>query len=375
MDADGKSVGGFGNDVLFDPKIIAAARLGRGVYSDAVFQEEPVRVFTAPAPRFGEGFVVQVARELRDYRELARVQWVTLLTVLPFALLLAALGGRFLTGRAMRPIATMADAAARIGGGDFERRIEVAGDDEFAHLGRRFNEMAISLGLSFQEQKAAYGKLEEAYELQRRFVADASHELRTPLTRLQLATSEALADESADAKRALTVADESGRSMSKLVKQLLDLARADAGELQPKRVPLDLRALAADVVSELPAVRPDVQLDLSEEPIPVSVDPDQMARVLQNLLENARRHTQPEGRITVRVAPGVLEVSDSGEGIPPEHLPRVRERFYRADAARAREVGGSGLGLAIVDETIKAHGFTMDIASTPGSGTHVQIRF
>lgn len=373
---DGRALTGPPGDVPFDSKAIERARREGPTYTEVSFGGEPVRVFSVPAvERFGDGAVVQVARELRDYRALARVQWITLLTVLPFAVLFAALGGRFLTGRAMRPIAQMGDAAARIGGGDFDRRIEVIGDDEFAQLGLRFNEMATSLGLSFQEQRSAYEKLEEAYELQRRFVADASHELRTPLTRLQLATSRALDDPGSDARLALRVADESARTMARLVKQLLDLARADAGDFQPVVQQTDLRALVADVIAQMPQTKPPVVLALADHPVIASIDPAQIERAIVNLVENARRHTGVEGSITVRVQDNGIEVEDTGEGIAAEHLPRIKERFYRADPARAREAGGAGLGLAIVDEIVKAHRGALEIESELGKGTIVRVRF
>lgn len=372
VDGQGNPVGPQG-EAPFDLALIDRARKGELIYADRTFQGERIRVFTAPAPRFGQGFVVQVARELRDYQELARVQWLTLLTVLPFAVGLAALGGRFLTGRAMRPIAEMGEAAARIGAGDFGRRIEVVGDDEFASLGRQFNEMAQNLGASFEERQRAYESLRHSYEIQRRFVADASHELRTPLTRLQIATSSALQDPEADAKSALIVADDSARTMAKLVRQLLDLARADSGELRPQRREVDLRALVADVVDDLPPGLPEISLDLPEAAVIASIDPDQMSRVLINLVENARRHTRGDGQIVVTVGHIFIEVADDGEGIAPEHLPHIRERFYRVDAARAREQGGSGLGLAIVDEIVRAHGGTLSIESELGKGTRVRI--
>ncbi len=371
IDGQGNTVGPQG-EAPFDSGLVELARKGEALYADRKFQGEMIRVYTAPAPRFGQGFVVQVARELRDYQELARVQWLTLLTVLPFAIGFAAIGGRFLTGRAMRPIAEMGEAAAHIGTGDFGRRIDVAGDDEFASLGRQFNEMAQSLGASFKAREAAYESLRESYEIQRRFVADASHELRTPLTRLQIATSSALQDPDGDPRAALVVADESARTMAKLVRQLLDLARADSGELRPQTREIDLRALAADVVDDLPGV-PDVALDLPEVAVIASIDPDQMSRVLINLVENARRHTRPDGHITVTIGRTFIQVADDGEGIAPEHLPHVRGRFYRVDAARAREQGGSGLGLAIVDEIVRAHGGTLSIESELGKGTRVRI--
>lgn len=363
---------GMATDTAFDPDILAPVRERGPAYSNVIFRDEQIRVLTSTAPRLGKGYVVQVARELRDYRELAQVQWITLLTVLPFAILFAALGGRFLTGRAMRPIAQMGDAAADIGAGSFDRRIEVAGDDEFSRLGTQFNEMAQRLGHSFAAQKASYAKLEEAYDQQRRFVADASHELRTPLTRLQLTTSEALSDPNSDQGRALQVADDSARSMAKLVRHLLDLARADAGELSPKLIASDLRVIAADAVDQTGL---EARLDLPDCAIIAEVDPDQVRRAIINLLENARRHTPNDGDVVVTVRSGSIVVEDTGEGIPPEHLEHVKERFYRVDAARAREAGGSGLGLAIVDEIMRAHGGTLSVESEVGKGTRVSMSF
>ncbi len=359
----------------FDPKAIALARAGRSVYSYADLQGEPVRVLTTPAPRFGQGWVVQVARETRDYRELARVQWLTLLTVLPFGVGLAALGGRFLTARAMRPIARMGEVAAQIGSGQFDRRIETMGKDEFAELGHRLNEMAESLGASFKEREAAYESLRQAYEQQRRFVADASHELRTPLTRLRLATSSALSDESSDARAALRVADDSAGAMSKLVSQLLELARSDSGELRPSLRPADLRAVAADAIAAMPPDGAPIRLVAVHTETLSDVDRGQIERALANLLDNARRHSPPDREILVEVEAGIISVVDRGEGVSPEHLPHLRERFYRADQSRGGDVGGAGLGLAIVDEIMRAHGGSLEIESELGKGTRATLRF
>jgi two-component system OmpR family sensor kinase len=374
LDSTGKPPEGMRDADLFDPGAVGRMRAEGALYSDAIYRGEPVRVYTSPAERMGQGWVIQLARELRDYRELARVQWLTILTVLPLGVALAALGGRFLTARAMRPIAAMGEEAARIGAGEFGRRVAVEGNDEFAELGLRFNEMAESLGLSFAQQQAAYEKLQEAFEQQRRFVADASHELRTPLTRLQLTTSAALEDPSADLRSALNTADDSARAMAKLVGQLLDLAQADAGALRPFREELDLRALAADVVSALPVSGAPIRVDSPDHPVIAKIDPMLIGRALTNLLENALRHTPTSGNITVTVAERSIAVSDTGEGIPPEHLARVRERFYRVDTSRTGESGGTGLGLAIVDEIMRAHGGSLQIESEAGQGTRATLR-
>lgn len=376
--ADGQPLPGVPQDVVLDPNALKQYR-GTPIFSYATYQGERVRVYTTRAfPIFGEGAILQLGRDLRDYHQLLRVQAVTLATVIPVGLIVAALLAWFLTARAMRPIRQMGTAAAAIGHGNFDQRIPVVGTDEFAELGTRFNEMAAALGASFAQQKASYEALAAAYEQQRQFVADASHELRTPLTRLQLVTSEALSDPSADTRRAVEVADGSARAMAGLVRQLLELAQADAGELRPQRQDVDLRALVADVVDEMQDGEVDVQL--GDAPRPVSVDPALVARALTNLIENAKRYGAGSRRpvVTVGREDGVgtwIEVRDFGAGIPAEHLPHVTKRFYRADQARTRELGGTGLGLAIVDEIMRAHGGHLAIESTEGQGTTARLVF
>jgi signal transduction histidine kinase len=373
-DAEGNPQASFMDAEPFDRGAILQARKRGAVFSDARHMGEPVRVFTTSAERFGDGWMIQVAREVRDYRELARVQWLTLLTVLPFAIAAATLGGRFLTARAMRPMRDMAESAAKIGQGAFDQRIEVQGDDEFALLGAKFNDMAESLGVSFAGQRAAYAELEKSYERQKRFVADASHELRTPLTRLQLATSAALEDPSSDARRALKTADDSARAMARLIGQLLDLARADSGELKPKLEDVDLRALTADVVDGFAAPEGKITLSLPEHAANVRVDRGQIERALINLLDNALRHGK-DSPVRVTVEDDAVVVEDSGEGISPSHLPRVKERFYRVDPSRTRDSGGSGLGLSIADEIMRAHGGRLVIESEPEKGTKATLAF
>jgi signal transduction histidine kinase len=160
--------------------------------------------------------------------------------------------------------------------------------------------------------------------------------------------------------------------MANLVRQLLELAKADAGEMKPQKEMVDLRALVADVVEELPGST-DIHVDLAETPIRVSVDPAQIARALVNLIENARRYSPDGSPISVSVSStdshARISVQDQGEGIEEEHLAHVTERFYRADAARAREAGGTGLGLAIVTEIMKAHEGSLEIESEIGKGT------
>ena len=139
---------------------------------------------------------------------------------------------------------------------------------------------------------------------------------------------------------------------------------------------MDLRVVASDAVAKLATPGPEVRVDLAERAVKVKGDADRLERAVLNLLENARRHA-PTGSITVRVSSdqdAELTVSDTGEGIAPEHVPHLTERFYRVDTARDRVAGGSGLGLAIVQEIVRAHHGSMAITSEIGEGTTVSLK-
>jgi signal transduction histidine kinase len=214
----------------------------------------------------------------------------------------------------------------------------------------------------------------------RRFTADASHELRTPLTRIKASASRMLSGERSpdECRAAFRTVDQAADAMERLIQQLLFLASGDAGHLASQHSRLDLVPLledAADAVTQ-PGTAP-IALELPAEPLEIQGDADHLYRVFVNLLQNAVRHTPPEGRITVGAGiekeATVVRVADSGEGIPAEHLPHLGERFYRVDRARARQTGGSGLGLAISRTIVAAHGGQLSIESEVGKGTVVTV--
>jgi two-component system, OmpR family, sensor kinase len=373
---------GPGDDQPFDRAAYDRAVRGASGFVETTYEDGPVRVFTTP--EFGRDShiigVVQVARDLRPLTQLWQTQLATLLIFIPLALLLAGAGAAFLTGRAIRPIGKMREAAAEISESDLERRLVVEGDDELAELGKSFNDMVGRLGASFANLKQANQALGEAYENQRRFTADASHELRTPLTRLRLAIDNAMAPGATDQERrkAIEVADVSTRTMSRLVQELLLLAQADGGQMNMQHEAIDLRLVASDAVSALPdALAHRVTPQFPHERITAEGDSDALTRVCTNLIENALRHTPETGTITIAVEDcgdhATITVADSGEGIAPEHISRITERFYRADAARSRSDGGTGLGLAICRSIVEAHGGRLRVESQLGAGTTVTI--
>ena len=219
--------------------------------------------------------------------------------------------------------------------------------------------------------------------VRRDFVANVSHELRTPLTVIGGFAETLLDDLDPESRRrfADTIRINAAR-MQRIVDDLLDLSRIESGGWRPKPGSVDVGAVAADILAPLrdAAARKAVALGvaLGPEARVAHADPTALRQVLTNLVENAVRHTTA-GSVTVvtrRDGAGVwVGVQDTGVGIPPEHLPRIFERFYRADAARSREAGGTGLGLAIVKHLAEAHGGRVQASSTVGSGTTILAYF
>jgi signal transduction histidine kinase len=293
---------------------------------------------------------------------LDRLRWSLLLAGGVGALaagLTALLAGRYITRR----LRAVAESAGAIAAGDLSQRIGDASNDELGELAAAFNRMAESL--AGQE------------EARQRLVADIAHELRTPLAVLQ-AEIEALQDgvTQATPERFASLHEEA-RLLARLVDDLRMLSLADSGQLLLERREEDLAGIAERAAAAVAAQArvKDVRLDLAlQDSLPrVALDSDRIAQVLRNLLSNALRHTPSGGRVALALRAeddrAVVEVSDTGAGIPPEALPHVFDRFYRADPSRSRATGGSGLGLAIARQLVRAHGGDITVQSTPRDGT------
>ncbi len=221
--------------------------------------------------------------------------------------------------------------------------------------------------------------------VRRDFVANVSHELKTPLTSIS-GYAETLVNEPPDAgttRRFLEVILANARRMQRLVDGLLDLSRIESGGWRPEPVTLEAGPVAREVWSLLSARAGERQVQfetsIGKGAEQLRADPDAFRQVLSNLFDNALRHSTAGGRVTLRTRRedgGVLVgVSDTGSGITREHLPRIFERFYRADPARAREDGGTGLGLAIVKHLVEAHGGSATASSEVGRGTEISCWF
>jgi two-component system sensor histidine kinase BaeS len=275
---------------------------------------------------------------------------------------LALLLATWLSYRLLRPVRDLTLAAKSMASGDLSQRVPVRGDDELATLGVAFNQMADSL--------------QNAEESRRAMTADIAHELRNPLA-VQRANLEALQDGIYPlTPGSLTPILDQNQMLTRLVDDLRTLALADSGRLDLVRTPTDLPALVQRVVerySPQAAARGiHISLHLSD-PLPdLSLDAQRIEQILNNLLDNALRHTPDGGKIEVSLTSTaqqvVLSVHDSGAGIPEDALPFIFERFYRADRSRSRAEGGTGLGLAIARQLAEAHGGNLSAANHPLGG-------
>jgi signal transduction histidine kinase len=293
------------------------------------------------------------------------------------ATLLAALAGLAIASRAMRPVSSLTAAARKVAdtGDPSSHMPKPMAHDEVGQLAGTLEEMLRSLDAARSEREAAFKK-------QREFVADASHELRTPLTsviaNLELLQA-SLDDAGGDDRAMVDSALRSSRRMSRLVADLLLLARADAGR-PGARTRCDLAEVLANAVAEVAPTLGDRELRVDGGP-PLGVDgnPDELHRMVLNLLDNAVRHTPAGARIEVGLkAAGrdaVLEVDDDGPGVAPELREGVFNRFVRGDGpADTAVAGGSGLGLAIVRAVAASHGGTAEVTDSELGGARFRVR-
>ncbi len=359
-----------GKDIALDAAAIAAALDGRsGVRTSRADTDELLRVVTLPV-RDGERIagVLEVGLDRNEIDDTIGELLFALALTVPVALAVAIAAGYALAGRALRPVAAITDLAARIGGRDLHARLDLdLPDDELGRLARTFDGML--------------ARIEEAFERQRRFTGDAAHELRTPLSlmRSQLDVTRARRRTVEDYEVVLADLDGDLERITDLVARLLTVARADSGHLLPEREPLDLAVIVRLVLDQYAgqADAAGVLLDDETAPTPCVADAGMMIQVLVNLLDNALAHTPTGGRIAAGCAPGGdmarLWVADTGSGIPAEHVERVFDRFYRVDFGRTRAMGGTGLGLAICRAIAEAHGGSVRLSSTVGTGTRAEV--
>jgi heavy metal sensor kinase len=318
----------------------------------------------------GPSYRVAAAIEETSVRDTLRTLMVILAMGIPFAVGLAIAGGYFLAGRVLVPVGAMADKAREITAESLADRLPVDNkEDEFGRLATVFND--------------TLSRLQDAFERLRRFTADASHELRTPLTAMRSVGEVALRNTlDAGAYRDVigSMLEEVDR-LTRLVESLLTLTRADSGKIHLTRESVDLRALAGNVTDQLRVLADEKQQDLTlQAPIAVDAvgDAGLLRHALMNLVHNAIKYTPNGGTIRVELnamnsRQAMIDVRDTGPGIPVADRDRIFDRFYRVDAGRSREEGGVGLGLAIARWAIEANGGHIELVSHGGRGSLFRV--
>ncbi|GAA4535284.1 HAMP domain-containing sensor histidine kinase [Amycolatopsis samaneae] len=329
----------------------------------------PVLTTALDGTRSPSGIEVYVLRDLAPVQQQmdasARSAALTSALALPLAILLALLAARGV----LRPVREMRTAARRLAVHDLSTRLRVRGVDELADLAGTFNHMAAEL-------QGSVAELRRMESDARRFVADVSHELRTPLTTLT-AVVEVLEDEteamSPNARASALLAVQETRKLTRLVEDLIEVSRFDAGAARTRPEEVELRQAVTDCLRSrgwLDAVELD-----APEPIDAVLDRRRFDVVVANLVGNALRHGEPPVRLRLRADEREVEVevTDHGPGLPGDLATRVFERFYKADAARTRSEG-SGLGLAIAAENARLHGGDIAAGNLPGAGARFVLR-
>jgi two-component system sensor histidine kinase MprB len=318
----------------------------------------PVQVLVGGQP---ETAAVQLARPLNGVDHVLSQLRLILLLLFVGGIALAAALGRLAARRALAPLAEVAQTAEHISETeDLSSRIHVYHDDEVGQLATRFNAMIERL----QGSRAA---LDDSMRAQRQLVADASHELRTPITSLRTNIEVLLAGgdvSEEDRRRLLADVVEQSEELSALIGDLIELARGDLPVTEADDVRLD--RVAAESVARARRNSPDIRFEANLRPIIVEGVPDRLGRAVNNLLDNAARHSPPGSTVEVAVDGTGVQVRDHGAGVAEADLPHVFDRFYRG--ANSRGAQGSGLGLAIVRQVAVQHGGSVSAANAPDGG-------
>lgn len=351
-----------GFDELLDPDSLGA----REIYKLVPYEDTQLRVLTVPVYDAGGTLIgyIQVARLLDNFEVFSRVLSRALLISMGAAvasLIVLAI----LTNTLFRPLEDITTVARQITrADDLSRRVPHSSrTDEIGDLARAFNQ--------------TLERLERLFRSQQRFLADVSHELRTPLTsvrgNLDLMRRFGSYDE-----ESMEVIQEEMERMSRLLGDLLLLARADTGGLPLRHEPVELDTVLFEVYRQVSRIDKPVAVELTAvDQALVLGDEDRLKQLLLNLVDNGIKYTQPGGTVRLSLARdkgwAQLVVSDTGIGIPSEDLPHIFDRFYRVDKARSRAQGGSGLGLAIAKWIVQAHGGAIKVDSAVGQGTTFTI--
>lgn len=292
------------------------------------------------------------------------------------ALILSLLAGRWLAVRFTRPLTEMEKGASAFRSGNFDYRIKISGENEFASVASTMNEMAMCVS----EQ---INCLEEDAKRRRQFLADVAHELRSPVATMRTmagALRDGLAEDPERKKRAVSAIVRTSERLLRLVTDLMQIAKLDLNELSLSRRRVNLREVIDSSIQTHAVKAYDAGIVLhplaSGSPVMALVDPDRLTQVLDNIFGNAINYAGSGAEVNVTLTdddPILITISDTGRGIPQEHIPYLFDAFYQVDSARTPGESNSGLGLRIARGLINAHGGDVNLNSVEGKGTSVTI--
>ena len=318
----------------------------------------------------GDSYLLFVGASMRPIEDTIDSFLEGLAWLIPSGVLLAAITSWFMAGKALEPVAALGKAASEIAVSRLDRRLPVQGtNDELDQLAIQFNE--------------TLGRLEKAVAEMKQFTASISHELRTPLAILRGEAEVALmqTNSSEQYRRVLASQLEEFEKLTRMINQLLTLARAESGEVDIAKEEVNISAMVQTLTEELEPVAASKNLNLSCYCAPdviISGDSAWVERLVLNLVDNAIKFSRPGGGVTIRVSEegqtAIVQVEDDGIGIPPEALPHIFERFYRADPARSNRSEGAGLGLSLVKWAVDQHHGSIDVESVPGKGSRFRVK-
>ena len=366
-------VSGKPKDLSFDPVSLPALRNpGPNAFTRKEECVDGKRLLLATTPFTNgqqERFFLEAGAPLEPIQAVLNRLLFWLALGLPLVVAVAVGGGHVLVKRALAPVETIGRSAEQITLHHLSERLPVTRTgDELERLSSALNNMIT--------------RLDEAFQHNRRFMADASHELRTPLTiiRGELEAVVQRAGLSPNLRDTIGNVLEEVERLAKIVESLFALAKLEAGEAQAKWARFDLAKLATSTAEQMCLLAEDKGISISCDaptPVPVEGDSARLKQVVVNLLDNAIKYTPQGGAVRLSVgeasSKAVLEVTDNGIGIPPNEQPHVFERFFRVDKARSRDLGGAGLGLAIVKSICTAHGGQVAVQSSGGHGSRFTI--
>jgi two-component system, OmpR family, sensor histidine kinase MprB len=347
-------------------QILKMARTGRGFsISDIWVNGSHLRMLSLPVnvPYGPQAVpaVLQLARPLNGVDTILRHLRLFLALIVVGGVAVAAVLGRMASRRVLAPLGEVAQVAQEIAEtDDLTKRLNVHADDEVGQLAKNFNAMLVRLETS----RAA---LDESVRAQRQLVADASHELRTPVTSLRTNIEVLLEDvvlEPEDRRRLLADVVEQSEELTALVGDLIELARGDQPGAEPEDVRLD--GVADESLARARRNAPGIHFEATLVPTLIDGAPERLGRAINNLLDNAARHSPRGGTVELQVGPRGVEVRDHGPGVDPEDLPYVFDRFFRGRNSRGRQ--GSGLGLAIVRQVAQQHGGSASVVNAVDGG-------